>query len=258
MKKIMLVLAVLAMASSAFAGVTITAVDEGSGVVAIQYTADSEVRAFALDISVDSGATISAISDYNVGECTASVQGYGIFMGSIDVNATTGDVNDYGTPVASGKDALGGLGTSGITIELGSLYVDANAPANSGTLCKITVDANGAADVNVALAEEDTSRGGVVMKDASGITAALNGVTLHFSYGPPCWACPLWAMGDLNGDGFVNANDVVPIINSFGTGDGTIPCAVAPEADVNKDGYINASDVVPIINNFGATGTACP
>ena len=257
MKKIMLILAVLAMASSAFAAVTITATDEGGGVVAISYTADSEVRAFALDITVDSGATISAISDYNVGECTASLKGYGIFMGSIDVNATTGEVDSYGTPEASGKDALGGIGTSGITIELGSLYTDANAPANSGTLCKITVDPNGASSVNVTLAEEDTSRGGVVMKDASGITATLNGCTLDF--GPACWACPLWALGDIDGDGYVTASDVGPIINYYGQGDGTVPCIVVPCADLNKDGYITANDVGPIIDNLGSgDGTVCP
>lgn len=257
MKKIMLILAVLAMASSAFAGVTITATDEGGGKVAITYTADSEVRAFALDISVDSGATISAISDYNVGECNSTVQGYGIFMGSIDVNATTGDVNDYGTPVASGKDALGGIDTNGITIELGSLYTDANAPKNSGTLCTITVDPNGASSVNVTLAEEDTSRGGVVMKDASGITATLIGCTLDF--GPACWDCPNWALGDIDGDGYVTASDVGPIINFYGQGDGTVPCIVVPCADLDKDGYITASDVGPIINNYGGgDGIACP
>jgi hypothetical protein len=72
--------------------------------------------------------------------------------------------------------------------------------------------------------------------------------------GRACWECPFWALGDINGDGYVTAGDVGPIINYFGQTTSAYPCA-----DLNGDGYITAGDVGPIINNFGAgDGNACP
>ena len=118
MKKIVLAMAVLALAVPAWAGVTITATDEGGGVVAISYTSDANVSAFGLDITVSDG-NIIAISDYNVGESNSVSKGYGIFPGGIVI--VGGSVTDYNTPVAdvNAPGALGGLGTSGITIEMG-------------------------------------------------------------------------------------------------------------------------------------------
>jgi len=71
---------------------------------------------------------------------------------------------------------------------------------------------------------------------------------------PLCWGCPYWALGDINGDGYINVNDFVPIINYFGQSASAYPCA-----DLDEDGYININDIVPIINNFGGgDGIACP
>ena len=54
--------------------------------------------------------------------------------------------------------------------------------------------------------------------------------------------------GDVNGDGEVNANDAVIIINSFVNGTvGELSKAVA---DVNGDDEVNISDAVIIINNY--------
>ena len=156
MKKLVLTLAVVLLATPAWAtDVAITCTDEGGGVVRIDYavTGAPKARAFALDITVDAGV-IEAISDFKVGESTAADKGYGIFPANfsrfITVDAATGevttwDVNDY-TPVADVNDpgALGGLGTNGITVEMGALYAPTddsspNAPDNTGTLCKIKV-----------------------------------------------------------------------------------------------------------------------
>ena len=169
MRKIAFVLAVLLLSASALATVTITATQiGGTNDVSITYAVTGEpnrVRAFALDISVDNG-TIVGISDYNVGECNSVSKGYGIFPGTIDVNTGDGSINDVGSPVAPAVDqgALGGLGTSGITIEMGSLFDDdANAPADSGTLCKIKLSlTNGSATVDL---EENTTRGGIVLEN---------------------------------------------------------------------------------------------
>ncbi|MCJ7673916.1 MAG: hypothetical protein MUO33_02055 [Sedimentisphaerales bacterium] len=175
MRKILLTLAVLMLATPALAAVRIIVTDEGNLIAAIKYQTDGEkVRAFALDVSVSAG-TIDAVSDYKKGESVPGNIGYGIFPANfarhITVDSVTGevqtwDVNDY-TPVADVADpgAAGALGSNAITIEMGALYSppednSPNAPANSGILCKIKV--SGETTVTVT---ENTTRGGVVLTD---------------------------------------------------------------------------------------------
>jgi hypothetical protein len=175
MKNFILPLAVALIATPAWATVAITVVDEGDGIAAINYAVSGEpnkVRAFALDITVDAGV-IEEISDYMKGEGAF----FGIFPASfrdyITVDATTGevttwDVNEY-TPLADPNDpgAEDGLGTAGVTIELGALYYPTgdsspNAPPDSGTLCKLKVSET----CNMCVAENAT-RGGIVLTDPS-------------------------------------------------------------------------------------------
>ena len=219
MKNFILPLAVLVLAIPAWADVTITAVDEGGGVVAINYAVAGEpnkVRAFALDIEVDAGEIV-AISDYMKGEGA----GFGIFPASfrdyITVDPATGevetwDVEDY-TPLADPNDpgALGGLGTAGITIEMGALYYPTgdsspNAPPDSGTLCRVTVTEN----CNLIIRENPT-RGGVVLTDPSvppavvlvGTPVALACFPSSYSTyndwvamgSPDCWCAPPYGSG---------------------------------------------------------------
>lgn len=225
MKKFILPLAVLLLATPAWATVTITVVDEGNCVAAINYAVSGEpnkLRAVALDIQVD-GGVIEGISDYMKGEGA----GFGIFPASfrdyITVDAATGevttwDVNDY-TPLADPNDpgALGGLGTAGITIEMGALYYPTgdsspNAPPDSGTLCKLTVSEN----CNMSVAENAT-RGGVVLTDPSvaptvdlvggPVTCADECIKPEWStYNdwvalgkPDCWCWPYQCDGDADG-----------------------------------------------------------
>ncbi len=229
MKKFILPLAVLLLATPAWANVTITVVDEGNGIAAINYAVSGEpnkVRAVALDIQVDAG-TIDAISDYMKGEGA----GFGIFPASfrdyINVDPATGevetwDVNDY-TPLADPNDpgALGGLGTAGVTIEMGALYYPTgdnspNAPPNSGTFCKLEVSET----CNMSVLENAT-RGGVVLTDPSvaptvDLTGATNvtvtvgpGECFPDSYStyndwvamgsPDCWCEPYQCDGDVDG-----------------------------------------------------------
>jgi len=175
MRKIALTLALLMLATPAMAAVKIIVTDEGNFTAAIKYQTDGEkVRAFALDVTVSAG-TIDKISDYKKGESVPGNIGYGIFPANfaahITVDPATGevqtwDVNAY-TPVAPATDpgALGGLGTGGITIEMGALYSppednSPNAPPTSGTLCKIKVSG----DTTVSV-KENATRGGVVLTD---------------------------------------------------------------------------------------------
>lgn len=172
MKKLSMVLAALLFASPAMAVVHIT-VETSGKTATIKYATDGEkVRAFALDITADQGV-IQGISDFVSGESTAQKPGYGIFPASfrnyITVDPGTGevakwDINQY-TPLADPCDpgALGGLGTNGITVEMGALYYPTddsspNAPLNQGTLFKLTLSE--AASLTVKLNEV---RGGIVL-----------------------------------------------------------------------------------------------
>jgi hypothetical protein len=198
-----LVLAVLMFVAPALAddNVTITATDEGGGWVAISYTADANVvSAFGLDITVTDG-NIVEIADFNVGECNASMQGYGIFMGSIEIDSN-GTVTDYDNPVAGlmdlPEDTQPGLDSNGITVELGALYEDGNEPALSGTLCRIRIAdipppcpcTGPECNVNVTL---NNSRGGVVMN--ANATGALD-VNLVGAQNVGVNLYDLWAYAD--------------------------------------------------------------
>ena len=189
MRKLFILLAVL-IAAPAFA-LTVTLVDNG-GTVDVNYDATgdgdaNQPRAFALTISVTGGATITGVTPAKTieGESTAASPGFGIFPGTIDINDVNGHVNDYGTPVApnSYPGAAGtGIDTNTVVLELGSLYEgargDGNEPLESGTLATLTIDCNGATDVNVTAVEEDQYRGGIVLEDGSSATVPITPLTI--------------------------------------------------------------------------------
>jgi hypothetical protein len=176
MRKIIIPLMVAVLATPVWATIAITVTDLGEGKAAIDYSGTELARAFALDITVDAG-TIEDISDFAIGDNN----GYGIFPANfsryINVDPLTGEVTDWAaqgyTPVADAGDpgALGGLGTEGITIEMGSLY-DTQAPAMQGRLCVITCSE--ACKVTVTT---NALRGNVVLEDASEATVDLSGAT---------------------------------------------------------------------------------
>ena len=156
--------------SSADATVVVSCRDLGGGIAEFSYDALTEsllVRAFALNITVDHGATIESIFDYKVGESTVDDPGYGIFAGTIQIDPQ-GNVVDWGTPIAPtdspGADGTG-LGTNKIVVEMGSLYnSEENAPLLSDTLFKISIDWHNAILINVSIAE-NPERGGIVMEN---------------------------------------------------------------------------------------------
>ena len=223
MKKVLVFLAVLALAAPVFAqaepNVYITCSNESGGVSTISYDATDAgvVRAFSMDLTVDGGAVITAISDYDAegepGGTTVPVN-YLIYMSSIDFGTDPNNVDAWGDPVASGVDALGGLSTAGITVELGSLYdMDAatpDTPPLTGDLFKITVD------IPCNLTIEDTiqkgTRGGIVLEDGSGANLVSSGCTLD-QFGPACWNCDGQDLGNANGDTAVKVNTTVVLIS---------------------------------------------
>ena len=257
MKKLMVLLAVLVLAGSVFAQnptVAIILFDEGMDglgdtIVRVDYDASGAsqlMSGLAFDLTVDQGATIESIYDFKTGESTSASPGYGIFLGSIDLSDPQNPI--WGDPIAPAGDldALGGLGTGGITVEMGALYdqaVPADAPLTDGTLFRITVDCGGATAVNVAVAAEPTragSAGGAVLEPA---TEGGDPVEADIvSYGLVIireWACPVdgtaaqqqmwydkgmpvswcddcWLEGDIKAphDGFVDFADVSAVFYS--------------------------------------------
>lgn len=162
MRKLCFVLTALLLSTPALAGVTISCAQVGSTYdVAVSYVASDDAnipRAFGLDITVDAG-TIDSIADAN--------EKYWVYPGTIQI--VDGEVTDEGEPVAPNTDpgALGGLGTSGITVEMGSLYdpCDPNHPEGppiAGSLLTFTVTSN--CTVTIA---GNAARGNVVLEDTS-------------------------------------------------------------------------------------------
>jgi hypothetical protein len=243
MKKFISIMVVFIAAAPALAEVAITAADEGDGVVAISYTSDVNVSAFALDITVTDGNIIS-ISDYNVGECTESVKGYGIFPGNFKRYIDAGNPNwsdtNY-TPVGAVSDYPGdtqpGLGSNGITIELGALYEDGNQPALSGTLCKVKVSKN----CTLCVAA-NVIRGKVVLEDATSVDPNVTGA---------CTEVSVCCYGDRtdDGDNVPDAADVsglaVYLYFNGDPDDGWKATLVAPYEcmDLNENTYLDAGDV---------------
>jgi hypothetical protein len=231
MKKLSLVLAALLFTTPAWAVVRIT-VEPSGKTATINYATDGEkVRAFALDITVDKGVIVD-INDFIQGESTKEKPGYGIFPANfarhITVNPDTGEVakwniKDY-TPIADPCDpgALpkSGLGTYGITIEMGALYYPTddsspNAPLNQGKLFKLILSEQ--AKLTIKLNE---ARGGIVLtnpdtpavvdltKAASisiaGMVASPASNSAEYAEWvavgkPVCWTYPRQCHGDADG-----------------------------------------------------------
>jgi hypothetical protein len=194
MKKVLLIVAMLLVVSPVMADVTVTAVPVGTAfivsgtdravTVRVGYTGSTHVRAFALDLSVDSGCTIGKIRDFNVGENNSAKQGYGIFPGRFRsfVNPATPDVCYANATNYNPTPPWGDPGTTGTGLDMGSIIAemgylgagDANMPATSGTL--FTIDVNGYGFIGTAhlTISADTMRGGVVDKDTNATTTATN------------------------------------------------------------------------------------
>jgi hypothetical protein len=244
MKKMLIVLLAIAIATPAMAAVTVSGTDQGSLVGKVSYNWDGagkRPRAFALTVSVSAG-TITTCTPTKTGESTAASKGFGIFPGTIAIDST-GAVTSYGTPVeANTRPGAGGtgLGTSSIVIAMGSLYTagDANkAPANSGDLFTFAVTSA----CTVTVTPEVTYRAGVVGEDANGITVAP--ITFALTAGTPecmkstateyaawvqwnkpnCWCFARHCRGDINntkqGSYWVYTNDLTGMKAAYGKTD---------------------------------------
>jgi endo-1,4-beta-xylanase len=76
---------------------------------------------------------------------------------------------------------------------------------------------------------------------------ATDGTGIYVNYhGMEC-------VGDFNGDGVVNMDDVWPLVNRWNLADGECEGAVCYEAiyDLNSDGIIDLADIMIVVSNWG-------
>lgn len=254
-RKTLLVIAVLfCTTSQAFAAtVTLEVNDIGGGWAAIRYSADANVSAFGLKVTADSGAIFTDINDYNVGECTASVQGYGIFPGTIDINEDTGLVDGNGTPIAPPEDPCSHTGPTGIDtntliLEMGALYVEPNHPDQNGTLIKVKVDKN-----CLVCVEGEPIRGNIVMTDGTSVEANDCGYIAMYpdcwNYSTQCWGDAVGATASDPPDGAVNTSDfyfaLLPSWYKSYPDPNYNPCA-----DGDRSGQVNTTDFMGLLHNW--------
>jgi hypothetical protein len=286
MKKMIFALLVLLLAAPAWATtVDITCAQVGdTNQVEVSYSTDGTLpRAVGLDITVSDG-NILACEPAMVGECTATEKGLGIFPGTIMIDAG-GNVTDYGSPVAPQSDlpgdTLGGLGTGGITVEMGSLYVDGNAPPASGLLCTITVedsvtqmtiaanvsragngvvleDPDEVATVNLGVCDISVGPGDCFLEgqvDCCGQTITAAMVATWVSLGKPAsWCDPCHCRGDSDGNCIIDAVDVLALRASWPGLGGTYN----PATDTDYNGLIDAVDVLALRGAWpGLGGPGC-
>jgi hypothetical protein len=232
MKKIVALLVIAVVAMPAMAATTISCAQvggSGSKTFTVSYLDNGVApapRAFALDITTSTG-TITGVTATKTGESTSASKGFGIFPGTINIDSANGTVTDVGSPVAPNSDlpsgTLGGIGTAGATVELGSLYADSTGkPATSGVLITVTVSSVPATITIVA----NTARGGLVYEDAStaaaSTTCALAGAVPSDCFAsslstyarwtasgkPSCWCPPTSVSGlPVGGTGFQCVGD---------------------------------------------------
>ena len=209
MRKALLIVAMLLLATPVMATTTITAVQgtqftasDGNLVqpVSITYSSDVDVRAFALDINVDSNngsPNFQGIRGFKTGESNgASVggsSGYGIFPSRfrnfIVVTSPNWADPNYNPTTAwnePGTTSLTwGMGFPQMIVEMGTLYLgDANKPATSGTLFTFDVNNWGVYGTFHLTIAADALRGGVVNTDGNSITATYVGTDITFAL--PC------------------------------------------------------------------------
>ena len=156
-------LVIILPASASTATVFLTCTDLGDGVVELSYDASEEsvpVIGFSLDIRVSKGLILLVDNISSV---------YWVTPGKIIID-------ECGHPPINSPVSDGGLGTSGMTIEMGALYMPrVNPPPPTGILFTFMVSEQ--CDISVS---ENEIRGGVILEDLTrpGIYApGLSGVS---------------------------------------------------------------------------------
>jgi len=256
MKKALLVLVALAIATPAMAA-KVVAVDNGNSTVTIKYVKEAGdtklARAFGLNVTLNNGATFKTATAAKRGESTAANPGYGIFPGTINiVDGAVATDDDWGSPVGVQadlpSDTLAGIGSNGVTLELGSLYSGAaNAPLTAAgeiALCTLEIEANAATSTDVVITANN-GRGKVVAEDATELTVTFEGVTVSFSQ--PC-------MGDVDNDGWVTTDDLSLVVTALAaTPEWYFETTAGDVRDLDGDGWITTDDLSRMVTALAGT-----
>ena len=197
-QRILLIVAMLLIATPAFAVVNITVSQDTSvpTLLTVSYncTAAEAVRGFALDMTLgaeNNSATFYDVNDFNRGESNKPGGGYGIFPGQFALQIDPGNPDwyaEYYYPVAPPNDVDSndqGMGESKMIVELGTLYKDSNAPGTSGTLFTVRLDPNTGEKCSTLAVTENTIRGGVILENGSSVMP-----TIILPTNPICLAQP--------------------------------------------------------------------
>ncbi|MHC4098866.1 MAG: hypothetical protein ACYSWZ_22950 [Planctomycetota bacterium] len=197
MKKILLTLVVLVFASPALAAVNITAAQVGdTNEVIISFDATGEtnlVRAFGLNVTLSNDANVVSVTGLSVD--------YWVYPGTIQI-AANGDISFIGSIGAEYGDLpsdtlVGPPDGNGVTLEAASLYAPVgpgspNAPAKSGDLASIIVDANTTLCITANVSRAGAT--GVVMEDPDEVVTVNYGACINVNLPPKdddCYKNPL-------------------------------------------------------------------
>jgi len=171
--------------------------------VTIAYYSDVNVRAFALDINIDSNSgspNFQRIRSFKVGESNAASPGYGIFPSRFrdfvtvappnwNVDTNYNPTTAWNEPETTDHDS--GMGYPKMIVEMGTLYAgDANKPLlnTTCTLFKFDVNNYGQLGTFHITVKANALRGGVVNGDGNTITAAYEANDACFP--PPMCVLP--------------------------------------------------------------------
>jgi len=255
MKKIIMVLAVIALVAPAYAAVTMTfSADSAVGnVVTVGFTNPSgKVRAFGLEVAVSKGV-ITDVNELDVG--------YWVHPGSIVIS---------GNQVTNqGKACVSGSGTNQIIIEMASLYAASDPqhptpPGQTQNLFKSKVIGITRPNYCYVTVTQNAIHGGVVMEDGS--TPGITGGTYRLNmYNNTCWNdvnCPGQYLGDATCDGSINILDLNKLKLSMFKNKGQVGYNCC--ANFNRTNSVNILDLNQLKQKMftsGYTGTlqqSCP
>lgn len=271
MRKLFLMLAVLLVASAAYAAdATISCTADGN-VVTVSYTASVQAnvpRAFALDIQLSTDATITDVTPLD--------PNFWVYPGSYGDDPCT----PVGDPCDS-DDTLPGEDSNGITIEMASLHYppevnSPNAPEPSNALLSFKVSG----DCNVYISG-NAARGKVVFYDATNEDDGRDVVYTGCSYSsgclvvgewvggvlitqdmrdkwdslgqPDCWCYDCHWRSDTDGDCDVDVTDVYELLDGWPAGEWVNhPCG-----DTDNDGDVDVTDIYNMLDGWDEANKGC-
>lgn len=204
MKKLVCLIAVLALAAPVMADIDFTVTDNGDCTFTISFTADPCLPVgFGLIVDADPGQ----LNSYDSGDASFDI--YIDYASDDPCTYTLG----AGHPVAKVAEA-GSLALPANTAALCMGILSESAPpASSTNLATMTLDAAGPVTVSA-----DPLRGGIVDQNGNQIVSDLPitiDVTCTGVVVPECWNFPNQCYGDANGDNATDTNDWPAFRDSF-------------------------------------------